>query len=270
MIGRIFSETLRRGWRTMLYWGVGMGLYALMITVAVLDDQTLQQLTGVIQSMPSFLLQGFMGSADIQFLTSPNGYFAAKYFSIALLIFSAYAVMAGMAVTANDEDEGILDGFLSLPIHRWEVIIGRGLASLVMIAAAVCLTYLGVVIGAQLVPHVSYDLGGIALGTLNMLPSLFFILAMTVLFGVLFRRRSVALGLAAAVVIFSYTVDFIASGLGDSALASTGYLSFFHYYDGVGVMQTGVNLANVGLLAGVGAVFLALALWRFQKRDIGL
>jgi len=270
MTGQIFVETLRRGWRTMLMWGLGMGLYAVMITVAVLDDQTLQQLTGVISSMPSFLLQGFMGSADIQFMTSPNGYFAVKYFSIALLIFSAYAVMAGMAVTANDEDEGIMVGFLSLPIHRWAIIAGRGLAYLLMITFAVLLTYAGVVFGSRLVPHVSYDLGGIAVGTLNMLPSLFFVLAMTVLFGVLFRRRSVALGLTAAVVIFSYTVDFVASGLGNSALAATGYLSFFHYYDGVGVMQSGLNAVNIGLLAGIGVIFAALALWRFQKRDIGL
>ncbi|MFN8378427.1 MAG: ABC transporter permease subunit [Anaerolineae bacterium] len=270
MTGRIFSETLGRGWRTMLYWGLGMGMYALLITVAVLDDAALKQISELLNSMPAFLMQGFMGSADLSFITSPNGYFAAKYFSIALLIFSAYAVMAGMAVTANDEDLGIMDGFLSLPLHRWSVIIGRGLAYMLMITVAVFITYLGVVIGSFFVPHVAYDLSGIAAGTLNMVPSLFFVLAMTVLFGVLFRRRSVALGVAAAVVVFSYTVDFIASGLGDSVLSKSGLLSFFHYYDGVGVMQDGLNFVNVGLLAAVGIVFAVLALWRFQKRDIGL
>jgi ABC-type transport system involved in multi-copper enzyme maturation permease subunit len=270
MTGKIFAETLGRGWKTMLYWGIGMALYSLIITVAVLDDQTLQQMLTLINSLPAFLMQGFMGTADIAFMTTPNGYFATKYFTTAMLIFSAYAILAGMAVTANDEDAGILDSFLSLPIRRWAVIIERGLAHVLMLLGVLVLAFMGVAVGSLLVPHVSYDLGGILVGILNMLPSLLFVLLATIFFGVLFRRRSVALGVSAALVIFSYLIYFVTSGAPDSPIAPLGLLSFYHYYNGVGVMQFGLDLANVGLLLALAAVFAALSLLRFERRDIGL
>lgn len=270
MTAKIFAEALRGGWKTMLYWGVGMAFYSLVITMAVLDDQTLQQMLSLVNSLPSFLMQGFMGSADIAFMTTPNGYFAAKYFSIAMLIFSAYTVMAGMAVTANDEDAGIMDSFLSLPVQRWSIILGRGLAFALMQLGVIVLAFGGVAIGALFVPHVSYDLAGIAAGMLNMLPSLLFVLLLTILLGTVFRRRSVAMGAAAAFVVFSYLIDFVTRGAPTSAIAPLGWLSFFHYYDGVGMMQFGADFAHIGLLLGAAALSGVLAIRCFQRRDIGL
>lgn len=270
MTGTIFSETLRRGWRVMLYWGIGMAIYSVVNTVVILDNESLAQMMSVMESLPPFLIQGFIGSADIEFMTSPNGYFATQFFSLALLVFSAYAVMAGMAVTANDEDAGILDSFLSLPVPRWAVIVERALAYAVLMAGTLLITFAGAAVGTAIVPQVSYDLGGIAAGMANLYPSMLFVLLGTVLLGVLFRRRGVALGAAAAVVVISYMVDFIASGAPDSAFANAGYLSYFNYYDGVGVVQYGLNAGNVALLAGAALVCGALALWRFQRRDIGL
>lgn len=270
MTGKIFSETLRRGWRVMLYWGIGMALYSVINTVVILDNESLKQLMSVMESLPAFMIQGFIGSADIEFMASPNGYFATQFFSLALLIFSAYAVMAGMAVTANDEEAGIMDSFLSLPVQRWSVVIERSMAYALLMAGALVLTFIGAVLGTQLVPQVSYDLGGIAGGMVNLYPSMLFVLALTVLFGVLIRRRSLALGLVASLIVVSYMVDFIASGAPDSAFANAGYLSYFNYYDGVGVVQFGLNAGNVMLLVGASIGLTALALWRFQKRDIGL
>ena len=270
MTGKIFTETLRRGWRAMLYWGIGMGLYGLFIAVAVLDDASLKQIMTVIDTMPSFLIKGFMGTADIDFMTSPDGYFAIKFFSMALLLFSVYAVMAGMAVTANDEEAGILDSFLSLPVPRWTVMLERALAFAVLMLGVLGLTYAGILMGAALVPDMSYDLGVIGLGMINLFPAMLFALGLTVLCGVLFRRRSVALGVTAAIIVTSYMLDFIASGSPDSPLAVLGYFSYFHYNNGVGVMQFGLEPVNITLLVGVAVIFAALAVWRFQKRDIGL
>lgn len=271
MIGTIFGETLRRNWRTTLYWGIGMGLYALMITVAVLDDESLRQIMQVLDTMPGFLIKGLMGTADVQFMTSPDGYFAIKFLSLALVLYSIYAVMAGMAVTASDEESGILDSFLSLPLPRWSVIVARSLAFAVLMLVVLALSYVGILIGAALVPQMSYDLGHIGVTMFNLYPGMLFALGLTVLCGVLFRRRNVALGVTAAVIATSYFLDFIASGVGaDSPLSALGYLSYFHYNNGVGVMQFGLEPGNIVLLAGVAAVFLVLSLWRFQKRDIGL
>ncbi len=270
MTGIIFTETLRRGWRVMLYWGIGMAIYSVINTVIILDNESLAQMMSIMESLPPFLIQGFVGSADIEFMTSPNGYFATQFFSLALLVFSAYAVMAGMAVTANDEDAGILDSFLSLPVPRWAVIVERALAYALLMAGTLVISFAGAAVGTAMVPQVSYDLGGIAAGMANLFPSMGFVMTGTVLLGVLFRRRSMTLGVASALVVVSYMVDFIASGAPDSAFANAGYLSYFNYYDGVAAVQFGLNAGNVALLLVAALVCGTLALWRFQRRDIGL
>ena len=38
MTGNIFTETLRRGWRVMVYWGIGMGLYSVINTIISQED----------------------------------------------------------------------------------------------------------------------------------------------------------------------------------------------------------------------------------------
>ena len=63
MNGVVFKETLRRGWRGMLYWGLGFGLYGLMIMMIVKDANILKQYGEISKALPPALLQLFGGDA---------------------------------------------------------------------------------------------------------------------------------------------------------------------------------------------------------------
>ena len=123
MTGAVFKETLSRGWRGMLWWGLGLGSLAFISIIIIPDVNALEQMATLMESLPPFLVQA-LGGGDISFMATPEGYLAVQYFSIALLFFAVYAVVSGLNVTSNDEERGILDVFMSLPLateeHQFE------------------------------------------------------------------------------------------------------------------------------------------------------
>lgn len=56
---------------------------------------------------------------------TPEGIVAVSFFGKFALLFTAYPVVMGMRVTSNEEDDGILDVLLSLPVARWQVILEK-------------------------------------------------------------------------------------------------------------------------------------------------
>src|SRR5262245_38818129 len=105
MSGAVFFETVRRSWKGMVYWGVGLGLMAWLQTIIIPDVEALKKMADLMKSLPPFLLQAF-GSTDIAFMSTPEGYMTLQWFSWAVLILAVYSVLSGLNVTANEEDRG--------------------------------------------------------------------------------------------------------------------------------------------------------------------
>src|SRR5579859_5690512 len=131
MAWAIFIQTLRRGWRTMLYWGIGIGLVAVFQVIAVPDVKGMQATAEALSNLPPFVVQ-LVGGGDLAFLSSPAGYLNNQYYAIALMIFGVYAIIVGLNITANEEDKGIMDVLLSLPVPRWRVVLEKFLAYAVL------------------------------------------------------------------------------------------------------------------------------------------
>lgn len=267
MAGAVFRETLRRGWRPMLYWGVGLGLMGLYIMVAVQDMETLQQYAAIVASMPPALAQLFGMTAAA--MATPEGFIAFGFFSYGLLILSVYAIMAGLDITASEEESGILDALLAQPVPRWRVMAEKFLASALTAAGVVAISVAGLLIGAQF-SSLPVNTGRVVEGAVNMLPSLLLLIAFTMFVAVIVRRRSTAAALAAVFVVGSYFVDFLGGAASSSLAVSLRGLSFFSHYDAVGAMQNGLNWGSIALLLAVTAALALGALWFFQRRDVGV
>lgn len=269
MFGVTFAETLRRHWRQAIYWGLSLGALGWIQIIFVPDAKALKQIGELMETLPPALVKVFAGD-DITFMSTPDGYLATQFFSYGLLIFAAFAVVIGLNVTAADEDRGILDMTLSLPINRWQVIIEKFLAFLLLIVLVTGLTFAGLWIGVTMTPAIEYNLGVIATGIVNLLPGTIFVLSVTILLGALIRRRSTVTALAAGFVIGSYFLDTLAAATDSAALSTLRLLSFYRYYNGVEVMRLGISWVNIALLLGISAVLIFVAVWAFQRRDVGI
>ena len=268
MSGIVFTETLKRSWRPMLYWGLGIGAMVFLQIIAIPDVESLRQVTELLQSMPPVLLQAF-GASDMEYLATPEGYLAVNWFGIGVLIFCAYAAVVGLNVTSNDEERGVIDLVLATPTPRWRLVLEKVLAyallAAILIAIVFVFTYLAIVI----TPSMQVDMTSIVNAQLNMLPATLLTLGVAVLLSGAIRRRGTVIGLLVLFLVGSYFLDTLGRAVAGSALENVRWLSFMRFYDAADAMQHGLNLGSVGLLVGVGVLCAGAGIVLFQRRDVG-
>lgn len=269
MSGIVFTNTLRRNWKQIIYWGIAFALMGFYVIAVVPDVDMLQQYADMVSNMPPLLMQAF-GFKDAAQLATPEGFLGFGFFGYMLLVLAAYAVFAGLSVTTNEEDRGIMDVLLSLPIPRWRVVLERFLAYTVIIIGILAVAFAGLWGATLSTQGLNLDTGRLFEGVVNMLPATLLVLAFTVLAGTVARSRGLAVAAATIFVVASYFIDFIGSAASGTAAANLRVLSFYSWYDGSQIMYTGLQWDRVVLLIAVAAVMAAGSLWFFERRDIGL
>lgn len=271
MTGSIFRETIRRGWRSMLAWGLGMGFLFWLQIIIVPDVGAIQQMANLMASLPPIVVQMFGGGIDVAYMATPEGYLSLRAFNTFILIFfAAYAVTAGMNITANDEDRGIQDMVMSLPVARIRFILERLVAYALMTIVIVLIATVGMLIGVAMTPSLALDPGRVTMGMLNFIPGTLLTLTFTAMIGAVIRRRSTAMIIAAVFVVGSYFLDTLGEAASETAAGVLRALSYFAYFDGSNVMQNGLNASNIAVLLVAALVCAGVSLWAYDRRDIGL
>jgi ABC-2 type transport system permease protein len=267
MAGSIFKEVLRRSWRQIIYWGIGIALLIVYIATVLGDSEMLAAYTEMVAKMPTGLMEMF--GLNPETLGSVEGYLAWGVFSYTALIIAVYAVIAGLNVTANEEDSGIMDVLLSLPVPRWRVVIEKLAAFTVMLLGIVAIGFVAMVLAMQTTDYY-IGVGQLLQSFLNMIPISLFVMAFTAFVSALVRGRNTAAAIATAFVIASYFIDSIGGMLGGDFADALGRLSIFHYFDPEPVLLGGLVWTNVlGLLAAA-ALLLGGTQWAFNRREVGL
>ncbi|MGB1286721.1 MAG: ABC transporter permease subunit [Aggregatilineales bacterium] len=268
MPGVIFINTLKSNWRGMLGWGIGMLSLGWMIVAVIPNVDALQQYADLVGTLPPAMLSIF-GASDVAAIATPEGFIAFGFFTYAVFILCAYGVLTGISITAGEEDSGILDMVLSQPVKRWRIIAERFAAHTIIVIGIALLSFAGIFIGS-LFTQLEIDLGLALMGCLNMIPITLFIIAMTAVLAVIVRRKNVAMGIAGAIIIGSYFLNFLGESATDTILADLRAASFFRYFDASTVMSEGLIIGNVAVLLIVAAICFAGTIMMFERRDVGL
>ena len=268
MNGAILQNTLRASWKQALYWGLGMGILGLYITVIASSSEILEGYANLLGTIPPAILRAF-GMGDARLLTTAEGWIVTIFATEAALILSIYAVMAGLRIAANEEQAGIMDITLSLPLSRTQFIVERSIASaLISLAIILCCIFFPVMGIVML--NMEADTAKVIASILNIYPGLLLITAVTSLLAALMRRRAAAIGLAAAFVIGSYVLDILGQAVSGTFAALLQNLSFFHHVNGEAIVLDAFNpLTPLAMLAVV-LICFGLSVMIFNRRDIGL
>ena len=269
MRGVIFVNTLKRTRWQMFYWSLGMGLLGLIIggLVPLFNSQ---QITDLMKSLPPIILAMAGIDKEMRILSTTEGILAIAFFTRYSLIFSFYPIIMGLRVTTNEEDEGIMDVLLSLPVRRWEILLERFLAYLVSMVVILIVTFLGLLLGVRLA-GLDANLGRIAEALAASLPLLSVMLAFTMLIGTLLRGRRLVLAVAAGFVIGSYMLETVGNMLRDTGLSGAlETFSIYNYFNVNSIVQTGVIWGDIAGLIIAALILLGASLWLFQRRDVGL
>jgi ABC-2 type transport system permease protein len=208
-------------------------------------------------------VQALLGS-DLSYGTAA-GFVSAEFFSWIPILLIVYAVIQGTGAIAGEESSGTIDLLMAQPLTRPAMVLQKCLAVLTGSALIVALGYLGFAVTMPFVT-IEFSLGDAALASANMLPITMLFFALSLWLGAVAPNRAYASGVAIGVATAAYFANTIAAGV--HTLSGLRFASPFYYYGAGLPLVKGIDWAHVSVLLGVAALFIALTVRSFQRRDI--
>lgn len=263
MFNLLWVELKKRG-TAVIGWGIGIGAYLALI-MAMSPELAPEFANLDFSSIPIY--QAFGMSEEFDFSSIAN--LIAVYVSFVGLTIAIYAVLTGASALAGEEEDGTLEITLSLPMPRWQIVLAKALAIAVSLFVVLLIAYLGYL---AVFPGVEADLNGnvtlrdLFLSTIESWPLAFFFGMFTLCMGAYLPRRAHALTVGLGLLIGGYLFNNLAEQAGP--LKDLREFLPFYYSVGGKVLTAGLDWGKMGVLAGAGLVFFALALLSFQRRNV--
>jgi ABC-2 type transport system permease protein len=260
----ILINALSRFRGQILGWGLSLGLLAALLTAFY--DTIAEQKDAYVQLLANYPKEmlAFFATSDVMDMFTPAGYLNLEFFSYMTIIIGIFVVLAGSGLLAGDEENGTLDLILAYPVSRSVLFVGRALAFLIATVAILALTWLGFVL---VVPVTVMDLsaGELALPLISLSGILALFGSLALLLSMLLPSRRVAAMTSGILLVACYFINALA-GL-DETMDKLAEVLPFRYYRG-GLAIDGMNWEQWAAMIAVSAIFVALAWWRFEHRDI--
>ena len=272
MFGITFIEQLKSSWKMILYWGGGLSLLVIFVMSIMQDAAVAEQYAELLEDFPPEMLNS-LGLSDAAAIGTPEGFIAFAGLTYGTIVLAILAVVAGLDVTANDEDEGILNVLLSLPIPRWQVIVERAAAYALIIAAIAMLEFLAIFVGKTLViPDeiaMTVNMRSLFNGCLNLIPGALALMAVTIFFASIFSRKVISAGLSAGFVLGSYILNIIGESVEPGTIGDVlARFSVWRYFETQGVVHNGLNYTYMTGLLILALVLVGLSTFAFERRDV--
>lgn len=259
-----FMHILRRNRVQILAWGLGLALlagYLINFAETFINTEQQETLAQLFEIYPEELM-AFFGDMDQMF--TPTGFIHIEFFSYMPIILGIFAVLAGSGLLVGDEENGIMDLVLSYPISRSAFYWGRLLAFVLSTMLILFIVWLGFVL---VIPSTSLGIsaGEMILPILSLFSVLMLFGTLSLILSMLLPSRRLAALIAGVLMVASFFITGLSSL--DERLEMIARFSPLNYYQG----GDAINQMNwewiLGLL-GFSLLFVLLAWWAFQRRDI--
>lgn len=258
----ILRHSLSRSRTAILAWGLILAIYA--GSMVTFYDNVLgmsDMFTELISHYPEELV-AFVGGAEG--ITEPEGYLDTYLFSYMAPVLGIYALLAGSGLLVGDEERGLLDLFISHPISRTRLFLGRWIGFCLSLLLIVALMWLGITItvGSTQLGLGAVDLVG---PFLSLFALLLFFGALALLLSLALPSRNLGAAVAGLVLGGGFMLNVIAAINPD--LESINQFSPFAYFQG-GKAAAGMEWGWLAGLIAAALVFSLIAWVLFQRRDI--
>ena len=252
--------------RTALWFALGLTLTSLLMVAfypTVRDNS--EDLEDAYSGLPEGLLEAFGiegGLSLSEYSNFMNIEVLGLIFPIAVAVF---AIMQGAAAVAEEVETGTVSLWLSIPVERWRLLLGKSLALIIASGFISAITASTVWLGSVLIDGDVSAAGALALFAV-LLGFTLAVGGIAILSSSFANSRGRAGAIAAAVVLAGYILSIVASL--SQSFDWLRYLSIFTAYKPLPAMQDGsVPLATLALYA-VALASGAMGLFIFQRRDI--
>jgi ABC-2 type transport system permease protein len=265
MLRSIALKSLRDVGKGFVWWSIGLaGFVALIVSVypTVHSNPALKRLS---EDYPK-ALQAFIAFGGQVDYSSAAGYLGIELFSLMVpLLFLVAAIATGAGTIAGEEERGTLETLLANPVSRTRVVLEKSLALALEIVGLGLVLWLALWVGALAV-GMDISVGHLAAATLAAVLLAIAYGEIAVLVGAASGRRSLTIGVTAAIAVAAYLVNGLAPLV--DALEGPQKLSPFYHYAAGDPLRRGVSLSHLAVLVGIAIVATTLAPLVFARRDV--
>jgi len=258
----LLRVSLTTGRRSTIGWGIGIAAVAVVYSAFYPSiSSSAADLNKYMQNLPD-AVKTIIGND----YTSPAGYLRAEFFSLlGPILLLVYTIGGGARAIAGEEESRSLDLLLSTPLSRGRVVADKSSSLLVTTLAITMFSFL-VIIAVGPPFDLSVPVADVAAACVMflLLGLTFGSLALAV--GCFSGRRTWAIAVAGVIGVATYLLNAVAPTV--SAISWARPLSPFRWYLEPDPLTTGLNAKNVLVLAASVAVFTAVAVWAFRRRDL--
>jgi ABC-2 type transport system permease protein len=208
-------------------------------------------------------LMAMVGNANY---STPAGFYTGEIFSmVAPVAVAVVAISMAAKALAGEERDRTMGVLLANPVTRSRVVLEKAGAMTAMTAVVGLSAFIGVVTG-DLIARLGMSYVDMAAVCVHLTA-----------FGVLMGAIALFAGALTGV---SRVATAVGTGVTTLAYAAASFLplsvrfhgwakaSPFYYYSGSSPLQNGFAWGHIAVLAGASAVFVALSVWAFNRRDL--
>jgi len=259
-----FVHILKRNRIQILAWGLGLALlggYLVNFAETFINTEQQETLAQLFEIYPEELM-AFFGNMDEMF--TPTGFIHIEFFSYMPIILGIFAVLTGSGLLVGDEENGIMDLVLSYPISRSAFYWARLFAFALSTILILLIIWIGFVL---VIPSTNLGIsaGEMMLPILSLFSALMLFGSLALILSMLLPSRRLAALISGVIMVASFFITGLSSL--DDRLETIAKFSPLNYYQG----GDAINQMNwewfLGLL-GFSFLFIFLAWWIFQRRDI--
>ena len=254
---------LRRHIIDMRFTVLGFGLTA--AAMAVIDTVLFPSLRAQIGEFDYAGLGEALGATGS--LAEPDQFFTTEFLSWVPLLMLVFAIRTATGLIAGEEHDGTLELLLAQPITRAALFAQRVAALIAGAALIASAAALGFAITWPFVTFDGISLGSLVGATYLMVPLVIAVGAFGFLAAALGSTKGQATGIATSIAVMTY-VMFVLSLL-ENDVEWLRFLTPYYYGQMTTVLTQGFDLWRLIVLAASTTVFLGVALWAFERRDIG-
>ena len=249
---------------SILGWGLSLavlGGYLAQFYDTLASPDMRSQLEALISGYPPELMAFF---GEFQDMFSPSGFLNIEFFSYMTIILGIFILLAGSDLLSGDEESGKLDLLLSYPVSRRTFFFGRLFAFILAFLSILVIAWLAFVIS---IPSTTMDISPVqmAFPFLSLFGVLLLFAALALLLSQLLPSRRMAAMVTGLLLVASFFITSLARI--DERLEQISQFSPLNYYQG-GLALEGMNWTWMLVMLGFSLMFILLAWWRFERRDI--
>lgn len=256
----VARQTLWQGRRGILGWLAGIA------AITLLYASSYHSVSGAKAAALNHYPASLKQALNLQDLSSPAGYLNSTVFGIPLLLLTTVlAISTAARAVAGDEDSGALDLWLSYPVSRSQLVLGRLLSMVATLALLASVLFLEVT-ALRRPASLRVDIGDLAASCLTWLLFASCLAALALLASASLGRRSTTLAVTSALALVAYLCDSflpLVTGLG-----WTRSVSPYYWFLGGNPLENGLQARHCGLLLAVTAIAALLAARRLDSRDV--